>query len=237
MNILARIACGVLACLAICGSAAAQFGPSIPLPANLPTAMPPQMPAAIPALPAGYPPTTAPTAAASFFATPVWNQTLPSNARFVILSNFDSDAVLDRETGIVWSRRIVTESIFAGGIENACWSLIIGKRTGWRLPTLIELQSLLDFSLPLTPGQPRLPAGHPFLLSPTGSNGGANYEYWANDIRSTGESVISDVRRYVRLSSGTGGEQYVYDGSTNRPTRGVICVRGAEPDTKPASAR
>src|SRR5690348_14717197 len=101
MSILARfhslrcVACGVLACLSICGVAHAQFGPIIDLPPDLPgvTPLPP---------PEGYPPTLAPTAVGTYFVPPASNQTLATNARFVILSNFNSDAVLDRETGLVW---------------------------------------------------------------------------------------------------------------------------------------
>jgi hypothetical protein len=198
--------------------------------------MPPQMPAAMPAPPAGYPSTIAPTAAGSYLAPQAWNQTLASNLRFVILSNFDGDAVLDRETGVVWSRKTVAVTPFAGGIESACWGLVIGKRIGWRLPTVRELQSLVDLSVTLVPGQTLLPVGHPFLVSPTNSAGGS-FEYWANDIRRTGEDEISDVRRYVRLTSGTGGEAYIFDADTTRPSRGILCVRGADPDAKLPSAR
>lgn len=240
MNTLARIhaavVCCALACLSFCGSAAAQFGPTIPIPPNLPTAMPPQMPTAIPAPPAGYPPTVALTAAGSYLAPPAWNQMLAPNLRFVILGNFDGDAVLDRETGVVWSRKTVTTTSFAGGIESACWGLVIGKRVGWRLPSVRELQSLVDLSVTLVPGQTLLPVGHPFLVSPTNSAGGS-FEYWANDIRRTGEGQMSDVRRYVRLTSGTGGEAYIFDADTIRPPRGVLCVRGADPETKLPSAR
>src|SRR5215510_6157009 len=110
MNILAQsgavrrgvaVACGVLASLFFCGSAAAQFGPSIPLD-NLPTLMP--------APPAGYPATVASTAAGPYYVPPVWGQTLAPNVRFVILSNFNGDAVLDRTTGLVWARQNTDES-------------------------------------------------------------------------------------------------------------------------------
>jgi hypothetical protein len=198
--------------------------------------MPPQMQAAMPAPPAGYPSTIAPTAAGSYLAPQAWNQTLASNLRFVILSNFDGDAVLDRETGVVWSRKTVAVTPFAGGIESACWGLVIGTRIGWRLPTVRELQSLVVLSVTLVPGQTLLPVGHPFLVSPTNSAGGS-FEYWANDIRRTGEDEISDVRRYVRLTSGTGGEAYIFDADTTRPSRGILCVRGADPDAKLPSAR
>ena len=42
--------------------------------------------------------------AGPYYATPSWDQTLPSNTRFIVLSNMNSAAVLDRETGLVWER-------------------------------------------------------------------------------------------------------------------------------------
>ena len=44
------------------------------------------------------------TANGPYYATPSWDQTLPSPTRFIVLSNFESNAVLDRETGLVWER-------------------------------------------------------------------------------------------------------------------------------------
>src|SRR5262245_42329601 len=94
----AALVCGVLASLAICADAAAQFGPIIELP---------ELPEVMPAPTGGYPPTVAPTAAGTYLAPPAWSQTLAPNVRFVILSNFNKDAVLDRETGLIWSRQSV----------------------------------------------------------------------------------------------------------------------------------
>src|ERR1044071_6059779 len=40
------------------------------------------------------------TSAGPYYATPSWDQTLPVATRFIVLSNFNSEAVLDRETGL-----------------------------------------------------------------------------------------------------------------------------------------
>ena len=44
------------------------------------------------------------TANGPYYATPSWDQTLPSTTRFIVLSNMGGAAVLDRETGLVWER-------------------------------------------------------------------------------------------------------------------------------------
>ncbi len=55
-------------------------------------------------LPAIAPPALAQVANGPYYATPSWDQSLPVTTRFVVLTNFASDAVLDRETGLVWEK-------------------------------------------------------------------------------------------------------------------------------------
>ena len=98
------------------------------------------------------------TANGPYYATPSWDQTLPSNTRFIVLSNMGNNAVLDRETGLVWER---SPYQFGGTWEAAqdhCNALSVGNRKGWKLPTIQELGSLMDTSVPPT----NLPSGHPF---------------------------------------------------------------------------
>lgn len=96
-----------------------------------------------------------------YYAIPSWDQTLPSTTRFIVLSNMGSAAVLDRETGVVWERSPNTSTFVWGAALSYCNNLNVGGRTGWRLPTIQELMSLVDLSVPVPPG-PRLPSGHPF---------------------------------------------------------------------------
>jgi uncharacterized protein DUF1566 len=97
-----------------------------------------------------------------YYATPSWDQQLPASTRFIVLSNWASAAVLDRETGLVWEKSPSgTVGIFLTWFDaqSHCNRLTTGGRLGWRLPTLQELESLVDRSV--SPG-PTLPTGHPF---------------------------------------------------------------------------
>jgi hypothetical protein len=90
---------------------------------------------------------------------PTWSQKLPAAQRFQLV--LDGAAVLDKETGLVWERSPDTNR--ARSVEGAyyhCLNLEIGGRSGWRLPSIDELTSLIDPSI-AAPG-PALPSGHPF---------------------------------------------------------------------------
>ena len=112
---------------------------------------------------------SAPAQAASangpYYATPSWDQKLDANTRFIVLLNWNSEAVLDRETGLVWEQ---SPSITGGPANNGrrnwqnaqihCNQKTVGNRKGWRLPTIQDLASLID----PTQSNPVLPSGHPF---------------------------------------------------------------------------
>lgn len=99
------------------------------------------------------------TAPGPYYALPSWDMTLPSATRFIVLSNMNSAAVLDRETGLVWDRHPSAATSW----ENAdalCRDADTGGRKGWRLPTIEELLTLFDPAR----SDPALPLGHPFVL-------------------------------------------------------------------------
>jgi hypothetical protein len=117
------------------------------------------------------------TAVGPYYAPPAWDQTLPCATlancpRFIVLSNMNSAAVLDRETGLVWERAPGDHN--GDGVVNAddtriqfiargaCNSLTLGNRKGWRLPSLQEILTLFDGD-PSNTSSPRLPPGHPFI--------------------------------------------------------------------------
>lgn len=112
---------------------------------------------------------------------PAWHQILPADdgaagpdppagcnsTRFQCVLN--NEAVLDKETGLVWERQPnFTASSWQDAVNGCRVAKEVGGRLGWRLPTIEELASLLD----LTQTWPALPNGHPFVLT--------SWEYWSN---------------------------------------------------------
>jgi hypothetical protein len=80
--------------------------------------------------------------------------------RFKVLRNFNDEAVLDKETGLVWERQPSSRAVPWTNARLVCAQKGVGGRGGWRLPSFYELASLVDPTVRLNP---QLPAGHPFL--------------------------------------------------------------------------
>jgi uncharacterized protein DUF1566 len=79
-----------------------------------------------------------------------WHRILSASERFVVVMN--NEAVLDKETGLVWQRSPDTTPYDWQGAQINCFGRSDGDRFGWGLPTMEELSSLVAL----------LPAGHPF---------------------------------------------------------------------------
>jgi hypothetical protein len=134
---------------------------------------------------------------------PSWYQTLSANKRFSVVLN--GAAVLDKETGLVWEKDPSSNiQTWLQGIEN-CYTRNVGGRKGWRLPSIEELNSLVD----TTTSNPALPSGHPFGNIQSGW-------YWTinNDPKQTLHAW------YVDFASGNSGIDHKYS------SRLIWCVRG-----------
>lgn len=90
-----------------------------------------------------------------------WHNSYPSSQRFEILAAFKYDAVLDKTTGLVWERSPQTAPVTYNEARQFCVSRVAGKQKGWRLPSPIELRSLVGPIRGLS--RPHLPPNHPFL--------------------------------------------------------------------------
>jgi len=78
-----------------------------------------------------------------------WDKNLPSASRFTVLTGFASKAVRDNNTGLVWEQA-PNNADFRNWTDATlyCVAKTVGGTVGWRLPSVVELNSLRDPSLP-----------------------------------------------------------------------------------------
>jgi hypothetical protein len=106
-------------------------------------------------------PAQAVDAVGPYYAEPAWDRKMGVVNRFVVLTNWSSAAVLDKETGLVWERTPSGTNNFSwSAARGHCLASTTGNHKGWRLPSVHELASLVA---PTQVG-PALPAGHPFVI-------------------------------------------------------------------------
>ena len=77
-----------------------------------------------------------------------WDTKNASASRFTVLADFGGGAVLDNNTGLVWQQSPATIKTTWSDARGQCSDQPIGGARGWRLPSLPELTSLIDPSLP-----------------------------------------------------------------------------------------
>ena len=161
-----------------------------------------------------------------YYATPSWDQTMPANIRFIILSNFANAAVLDRQTGLVWEKTIDENLHTYDEGRKLCLGKNVGGQSGWRLPSIQELTSLIDPTNKL----PSLPTGHPFtgifftILLP--GTLPVIELYWSISV----DVMRTDLQwgaSYTDATTGFVGETFLRDGSRAY----VWCVRAGGPIT------
>ena len=158
-------------------------------------------------------PAGADTGVGRAFPTVSWDRTMDCTKktcpRFLVLTNMNSEAVLDRETGLVWEQSPDIHAYEWRVALARCGGLTKGGRLGWRLPTIQELASLIE----ATQSTHSLPSGHPFSYVQLNNDS----FYWsANtsvDISTGAWGMYFSVGPFV-LDKGTSG--YVW------------CVRGGQ---------
>jgi Protein of unknown function (DUF1566) len=131
-----------------------------------------------------------------------------ASERFQVLAAFNNEAVLDKETQLVWERSPdATLRNWRDANRNCSLLKTLGNRKGWRLPFVFELNSLVNPSPAL--GEPRLPVGHPF--------NGISGPFW------TATADEDAYGAYTVYFSGTSG----YSNAGKTLTFRVWCVRGS----------
>ena len=132
------------------------------------------------------------TANGPYYATPSWDQQLPASTRFVVLSNWNNEAVLDRETGLVWQRQPSTSLVSWYDASSFCDVVAIGHRRGWRLPTLAELSSLGEYQ---PNGAFDVPPGNPFI-------GYVFFDFWVDTVQQ--RVLLSEVDAFLTYTQAFG---------------------------------
>jgi hypothetical protein len=76
-----------------------------------------------------------------------WGRKFPTAERFVVLAQFSNQAVLDKETQLVWQAKpagtayVAAKATWMNAVDY-CHRATTGGRRGWRLPTFAEIASI-----------------------------------------------------------------------------------------------
>ena len=130
---------------------------------------------------------------------PTWSQKITdASKRFKVV--LGGAGVLDKETGLVWEMSPDTTSRTWSKAMYDAYDKNVGGRKGWRPPTVEELASLVDISVP---GSPKLPSGHLFTNVPLSSF------YWSSNtgVYNTTDAWVVDFNIgnvYNDVNSGIG---------------------------------
>jgi hypothetical protein len=152
---------------------------------------------------------TALVAAGAAAKPPAWDLLIGKASRFKELKAFGGEAVLDRETGLVWQKNPAATASQWSTAMTICLRTPTGGRGGWRLPRFEELATLID------PESGATPAAHPFDAPPD--------DYWTATTYYTDSGPASDL--VLLLDSEDGATIFTAKDSTGTQIR-VWCVRG-----------
>jgi hypothetical protein len=152
---------------------------------------------------------------------PALNKLIPAAQRFV--DALEGTAILDKETGLVWAKTPDLVPRDWQTAMNYCTQLNLGGRMGWRLPTIVEINTLVDVT---NPGLVKLPVDHPFQnVSSSGfywsssmydSNTAASWGIWmgTGDLsgynNTNGGGYAWPVRSSANIDPSANGSRYVW---------------------------
>ena len=140
-------------------------------------------------------------------------QKTQSQPRFTVVPGSNNEAVQDNTTNLVWERVPGTGHRIYGSSVTYCYDKTVGGKDDWRLPSLVELSSLISPTAPPCPTCPLPPTvpSPPFVPD-------VNAFYWT-----TTENMFygPDYRALVQSSNGAVGYSHV-----SVPDFSAWCVRG-----------
>jgi hypothetical protein len=56
-----------------------------------------------------------------------------------------NETITDNNTKLIWQKAVTTDKYTWAGADDHCRSLSLGGKSDWRLPTVIELTSIVDY--------------------------------------------------------------------------------------------
>lgn len=151
---------------------------------------------------------------------PTWDQIIPNAAvRFKLVMG--GEAVLDKETGLVWERSPGGNATQVwGSAQSACLNSYTGSRMGWRLPTVEELATLVDRTSSETPA---IPSSSPFTNVPSDFWSGTGY---ADDTAYAWAVGFAHTTSYSCSFFGTCWYYPGPYGVAKSAAKNIWCVRG-----------
>lgn len=139
-----------------------------------------------------------------------WDTKNPSASRFTVLTDFANLAVRDNNTGLVWEQAPTTMATWTDA-RLQCINKTVGGTRGWRLPSVAELASLIDPTLP-APFVPAVFTGVEQMAP-----------YWTATANADSSSITSKLS--LNFQDGMVGV------STKSNANFVWCVRGPMNDS------
>ena len=153
----------------------------------------------------GYPKTEDMTSRFSFRCVRTPQSPTPLVARYRV----ESDQVLDVATGLRWQRAFSPRALSFEGAGSFCGHLVSagkrGAKTNWRVPTLVELLTLIDERATAAPapaaGDDAARGGHgTAMIDRVAFPGTPGAAFWTSSV------LANDLKQawYVRFDQGTG---------------------------------
>jgi len=136
-----------------------------------------------------------------------WDKNLTGTTRFTVLPSFNNEAVRDNNTGLVWEQALELTTRAWGNATWYCANKIVGSTVGWRLPSVVELKSVQDLSVPV-----------PYINSVFNSTGILSANNWWS------ATTNADDATYAWIMDVNGGR---VNGNSKTNGQGLAwCVRG-----------
>jgi hypothetical protein len=129
------------------------------------------------------------------------------------LTDFQGAAVRDNNTGLVWEKSPLETTSDWSGARMQCAEKNVGGTRGWRLPSVVELSSLIDPSL--TPPYVQTSVFPTVKVNP----------YWSETANGDSTSPYGSSKLTVNFGDGLTG--LTSKGSQSQ----VWCVRGPMSDS------